>query len=132
MDHHWFHLYAVKDRITGIDLPNDSPVADIEHLPLHTFLPSAQDCNSLQSEFGTLIARVITDRITYLHPCKNVVTLHIPHRYSNEMKQKSDVVGNFRCFLLYTWIGIQIYIVLFTAGSSRCSNQIRTKRRRHD
>ena len=21
-DHHWFHLYAVKDRVTGIGLPN--------------------------------------------------------------------------------------------------------------
>ena len=62
-DHHWFHLYAVKDRVTGIGLPNDSPMRDISQLPLHTFLPSVKDCNFLRNEFG--IARVIT-RISIL------------------------------------------------------------------
>ena len=68
-------------------------VADIAQLPLQTFLPSVKDCNALQSEFGTLIARVVTEKIAYLHPLKNVVISHIPHRYSNAMMQKSDVVS---------------------------------------
>lgn len=92
-DHHWFHLYAVKDRITGIDLPNDSPVADVAHLPLHIFLPTVEECNTLQNVFGVLIAHVITDKISYLHPCKDVVSTHIPHKYSNAMKQKSEMVS---------------------------------------
>ena len=92
-DHHWFHLYAVRDRVTGVELPNDSPTADISQLPLNTFLPSVQDCNSLRSEFGVFISRVITEKIPYLHTCRDIVLQHIPHKYSTEMMRKSEIVS---------------------------------------
>ena len=31
-DHHWFHMYAVTNRITSEHLRNDKPVADVKHL----------------------------------------------------------------------------------------------------
>ena len=94
-DHHWFHMYmyAVRDRVTGVGLPNESPITDIAKLPLQTYLPSAEECNSLREEFGVLIARVITDKIEYLKPLKPVVPLHMKHKYSDTMTSKSDIVS---------------------------------------
>ena len=42
--HHWFSLYAVKDRVSGNHLPDELPLADVSELSLSTWLPSISDC----------------------------------------------------------------------------------------
>ena len=64
-DHHWFQMYAVRDRITGKDLPNDALICDVTKIPLHTFLPSVNDCNHIREEFKFLIALVICLKMEY-------------------------------------------------------------------
>ena len=55
-DHHWFQMYAVQDCVTGKDLSNDAPISDVAKIPLHTFLPSIEECNHIRAEFEVLIA----------------------------------------------------------------------------
>lgn len=38
-EHHWFQIYAVKDRVQGLHLRDDGPTASMATLTLATFLP---------------------------------------------------------------------------------------------
>ena len=93
INHHWFQMYAVRDRVTGKDLPNDAPISDVAKIPLHTFLPSVEDCNHIRSEFEVLIARVISEKMEYFHPLKPVVPQYMKHEYSDSMRLKSEMVS---------------------------------------
>lgn len=91
-DHHWFHLYAARDRITGAHLSNDSPITDIA---LQTFLPSVEDCLCLREEFAVLIARVLTAKLPYFEPLQSVTPVHIRHKHSSDVSIKSEIVSAF-------------------------------------
>lgn len=92
-DHHWFHLFATRDRITGISLSDDAPTADIATLPLQTFMPSVEECHQLREEFGVLISRVLVEKMAYFSPLKPVVPAHILHKHSDVAKNKSEFVS---------------------------------------
>ena len=92
-DHHWFQLFATRDRVSGEKLANDAPIADVATLPLQTYLPSVEECSQLQEEFGVLIARVIVQKMTYFSELKSVVPSHIQHKYADTMKMKSEIVS---------------------------------------
>ena len=49
-------MYAVKDRVQGLYLPNKPTTASVATLPLTTFLPNVEDCVALHEEFITLVA----------------------------------------------------------------------------
>ena len=72
--------------LTGKDLPNDTPIADVAKLPLQIFLPSVDHIR----EFGVLIAR---EKMEYF-PLKTVVPDHIQHKYSDVMMLKSEMVSS--------------------------------------
>ena len=91
--HHWFSLYAVKDRVSGNHLQNDHALADVSKLPLSTWLPSMSDCVTLRDEFITLVSRVLVKNFTAFAFLRDAVVDHIPHEYSAQMKQKSEIVS---------------------------------------
>ena len=86
-------MYAVLDRVDGRDLDIDEPQADITSLPLQTFLPSREDCDFLKKEFAVLLSRTLVDKLHFLHPYKYCIPTHIPHRYSTEASEKSEIVS---------------------------------------
>lgn len=92
-DHQWFQMYAVRDRVTGKDLPNNAPISDVAKIPLHTSLPSVEECDHIRAEFEILIARVISEKMEYFHPLKPVVPQHMKHKYSDSMRLKSEIVS---------------------------------------
>lgn len=97
---HYFHSYAVRDRI-GLDhLSCDGDhVGDIRTLPASAVLPTVGDCVGVRKNYIILAARVIVNNLphfTFLQPC---VVQHIPHQFSKEMAVKSDIVS--KCVILY-------------------------------
>ena len=88
-EHHWFTLYAVKNRVHGEQLANDKPTANISTLPLTTWLPSVNDCVLLRDELIVLVSRVLVAKMKVFHAFSDVVQDHIPHQYSKEMSEKS-------------------------------------------
>ena len=93
---HFFHSYAVRDRIDmgslSLDLPatcNPSPVRIALAL-----LPSKDDDTSLLSNIAILISRVL---ITYMpffaFAFSDAVTWHICHRFYKEMSSTSEPSG---------------------------------------
>ena len=91
-DHHWFHLYAVQDRICDQGLPDDTPVADVATSPLQTFLPSANACHQLRKEFGVLISRVLVNNLSFFAELKEHIPEHMQHRHSADTSKKSEIV----------------------------------------
>ena len=118
-DHHWFHLYAVRDRICDPNLADNAPISEVSTLPLKTFLPSAADCYKLQTEFSTLIGGVLVKNVSFFSQFQENVLDHIKHRYSADMARKSKTVSciNFKR-------GIVNSDIILSAGPSWRFNQI--------
>jgi len=107
-DHHWFHLYAVRDRISGLDLPNDASIANIATVPLQTFLPSLTECLHLREEFVVLVSQVLVSRMAYFEPLKSVVSEHIRHKHHSEVKTKSEIVSV--CIVQYSMYNVHVHV----------------------
>lgn len=89
---HMFSLMAIKARI-----PPPEPLPDYSPLDLRTesvdhFLPSEEDIKVVESDLEVLVSRVICEYISGLRTLKQSVLEHIPHMYSEEMTQRSQVV----------------------------------------
>lgn len=98
MDHqsqslHYFHCYAALDRIDFQDLNNSSPIGNVDTLPLSTFLPSMEDCDTLRNNYIVLLAREIVEKVPYLEVFADSVPEHIVHRYTKELSCKSSIVS---------------------------------------
>lgn len=116
---HYFHSYAVHDRIDVSDLSDDQPKNDIQSLPVTTFVPSADDCTTLRSNYIVLVARVIVDKLPYFSSLHKCVVQHIPHRYSKAMEQKSKIVSNLHLLLLdciYMFLVINAFTIQIPLG----------------
>lgn len=70
------------------------PTANLQALPNIAFLPSLDDQNSLLSDFVVLVGRVIVENLPAFAIFKDVIPLHIKHKYSEELKKKSETVSD--------------------------------------
>ena len=91
-DFHWCNHNAYMDQVNPTHLPDDSPTADLQDVPNSTFLPSFNDRNLLLSDFTVLIGRVLVEHFRAFEIFKDVIPLHIKHKYSDEMKNKTETV----------------------------------------
>lgn len=100
---HYFHVYAVQNRIDFralSDVRIDRSCIDI--LPLaKSLLPTEMDDTMLKSNISTLIARVLCTHLSFFKTCfDGLVDWHMQHRYYKEMSSKSLVVSKVK---LYTY-----------------------------
>ena len=87
-DHHWFQLFAVRDRVCAKDHSTALPSElTIKNLPLQKILPSTEECQIMNTEIEVLISRVLIKHLSYFATFKHLVPEHIPHKYSSEMKK---------------------------------------------
>ena len=70
------------------------PTGNLQALPNSTFLPSLDDQNSLLSDFVVLVGRVIVENLPAFAIFKDVIPLHIKHKYSEELKKKTETVSD--------------------------------------
>ena len=94
-DCHYYHLYAVKNRIDFTHLSDQQP----HHVPITAaretdkFLPSTSDDEALQTTFKIYVARVLITHCAFFETSFSDLSVHhIPHIYSQEMSNKSNVV----------------------------------------
>lgn len=92
-DYHWCNHNAHLDRVNPVQLENDEPIANLQDVPNSAFLPSLDDQNSLLSDFVILVGRVIVESLPEFSIFKDVVPLHIKHKYSDELKKKTETVS---------------------------------------
>lgn len=94
-DYHWCNHNVYLDCVNPTQLPNDAPIADLQHVPNSTFLPSLTDHSKLLSDFIVLIGRVLVQNLPAFEMFQDVVPLHIQHKYSDVLKNKTEMVSIF-------------------------------------
>ena len=90
---HYFHLYAVHDRVDASCLSEEPQVVDPD-ARVEELLPTVEDEHMMLANFEVLIGRTLVKHMPFFYRgFSDVVVQHIPHRFSEEMAQKSDVVS---------------------------------------
>ena len=95
---HYFHVYAVKDRISYNHLSGNATMIAPSDMDFSIFFPTAEDNEQLLSNFEILVMRMLVKHIPGLQHLSPALSHHIPHKYSRNMALKSHVV----CFLHVT------------------------------
>ena len=93
---HYFHSYAVADRIDFSKLSDQSSVKDLEkEAKALLMLPSLEDEEALRQNFKILISRILCDNVPFFKASfDGVVVWHIRHEYYEEMSKKSETVSS--------------------------------------
>lgn len=87
--YHWFLLLGVQRRFVDINLPDDTPKADINSIPTSDFLPSQAESNNLENDMIHHIIKTATRYIPALKKLQKCLPSHIKHPYLDESSKKS-------------------------------------------
>ena len=80
----------IPDKLIGVKAAEIGNVLDI---PLAHFLPSELDEVLFRKEAKILVSRELVKYFEELSWMKKLVVYHIPHKHSDEAKEKSEVVS---------------------------------------
>ena len=93
---HYFHSYAVANRVDFSDLSERTPPlpsVDLWQLA-SSLLPSPDDDATMRNNFATHVSRVLVNNIDFFKVTfDGVVDWHIKHQFYEQMSEKSDVVS---------------------------------------
>lgn len=92
---HYFHCFAVLNRIDFTEFPDVQPQLCLNSPDIlaSTLLPSAEDDQTLRNLFMTHVSRILCTHIPFFKVgFEDVVEWHIVHQYYQEMSTKSQVV----------------------------------------
>lgn len=92
IDVHWITHLSVENRVSGNHLSSAKPAADaVMQVENGVCLPTRHEHHLQRENYITLTERAIVE-IPCLACLKPVVCKHIPHQYSKEMAEKSEMV----------------------------------------
>lgn len=102
-EYHAFAYAGVKDRInlSAFLDSHEPPVLSKEHIM--TAIPDSQDCQKVEENFCILVSRVLSKHMPEFEEFASLIPSHIPHKYSSEMSQKSEIVSAYNCYCLCMW-----------------------------
>ena len=94
---HFFHYYAVQDRIDLSNVPDEpNPCLQkaVSDLDVATLLPSDSDHQAMIYNFGILVSRVLVEEIPFFsNTFDDVIMKHIQHPHIDAMNKKSKTVS---------------------------------------
>ena len=88
---HMYSTLVVRSRLPPLDLCQTGQIRHLSTVPLESFLPSPDDIKHAKSNLVVLVSRLLTQYIKELSPMSRSVPQHIPHKYTDEMSQRSEV-----------------------------------------
>lgn len=91
-DYHWVNHQMIENRVSGVHLNSKGPKADLQEVSNLKFLPTLGDQQPQRTNYIILTGRILVDYFDALAALKDAIILHIPHKYTNEMMQKSKKV----------------------------------------
>ena len=101
---HYFHMYAVQNRINVSDLCRQRkgtlpvPISEIAS----SLLPSKADDDVLHENIAIFIACTLVDHLSFFSVTFSGISIHhTPHKYPKEMLHKSIVVTNIIITCIY-------------------------------
>ena len=90
---HWTHQFAVLDKVVDPVLDHSKPQKAVKDLQLIELLPGEDVQNNFVWRSAVLVSRVITKYLPAFKCLQSEVVRHVPHKYSDEMDRKSDIVS---------------------------------------
>ena len=90
---HYFNCYAVKDRLSTVDLEDQPSLPDLSSFSEAKILPTAANHEALLNNIVVLVSGVIKKNFTYFSKFGTGVPKHIKHKYYAELSKKSEVVS---------------------------------------
>lgn len=87
---HWFLLVGLEKRIINDALADDYQLGDICRIDNSVFVPSVEDCSSLEEHFIFHIAHVLVKNVNCLKKYASCLPKFIEHSHIHESSQKSD------------------------------------------
>ena len=90
---HYFNCYAVKDRLSTVDLEDQPSLPDFSSFSEAKILPTAADHKALLNNMVVLVSRVVKKNFSYFSKFGTGVPKHIKHKYYTELSKKSEVVS---------------------------------------
>ena len=92
---HYFHSYAVQDRVSCSNLSDIPPsITSTADNVISKVLPSNEDDSIIHDEFAILVARIMCRHMSFFQSSyADVIDWHIEHKFSQQMSQKSEVVN---------------------------------------
>lgn len=91
---HWTQQDALLNRVSEPSLSTKRPRKSLKELQVIDFLPDASVQQRLKQRWAVLVSRIICKYLPKFHRQRDVVIRHIPHRYCEEMKTKSQTVSH--------------------------------------
>lgn len=82
-------IKSLNNRVSGVHLSSKGPKTN------HKFLPILQDQQRQRSNFIILTARIWVDYFDAMSPLKDACMLHMPHKCTKELTQKSRRLSSF-------------------------------------
>ena len=92
-DLHLFASNLIENRLNFCHLPNDHPKGNILDFHRHSFSLSLNEWRMYAEYAKILVGRIILEFCPKFKCLKSVIPTHIPHMYSREMAQKSNIVS---------------------------------------
>lgn len=96
-DYHWVNHQMIENRVSGAHLKSKGPQANLEEVSNLKFLPTLDDQQRQRSNYIILTSRILVNYFDVLAALKDACILHIPHKYTNEMSQKTKKVFFLMC-----------------------------------
>ena len=93
IDKHYVTYMSTENRVSGNHLSDQNPLGGIKEMENGKCLPTTSDNAKQRQNYITLVERVITTNIPCLHFLSEICTIHIPHKYTTEMKRKTTNVS---------------------------------------
>lgn len=93
LDLHLFASNLIENRVSFTHLPNDVPKGDISSLSRSKFSLSHIEWAKYRESSKVLVGRIIVEFFPKFNFFKKILPDHIPHVYSQEMKEKSTIIS---------------------------------------
>ena len=92
LDLHWINHQMVENRVSGSMLSSTSPTKSLQDVCNVTFLPVLEDQQRQRHNYIVLTSRILVEYFDALSALADACIQHIPHKYSQEMTQKTKRV----------------------------------------
>ena len=91
IDIHWVRHMAVENRVSGNHLSSVKPSPEDLQMENGLCLPSRHEHHLQRENYISLTERAVVE-LPFLEFLKSVACKHIPHQFSQQMREKSEIV----------------------------------------
>jgi hypothetical protein len=86
-------IYAIRDSVVDPSLNNTQPIKKAADIQFTELLPTPDVQARLKNTLKVIVSRIVTKYLPAFHSLQNAVIHHIPHVYTKEASEKSDIVS---------------------------------------